>query len=91
MDAIAQANIFQHLRRARFAPFGIDSGIDEWQLDITQRRRSWQKVKRLKHEADFPIANGCELVVVHFRNVLAVELVAARSRGIETTEHVHQR
>jgi hypothetical protein len=36
MNSIAQAYICQHLGRACFAPFGIDPGIDERQLDVTQ-------------------------------------------------------
>ena len=45
----------------------------------------------MKHKTDLAIANGCELVVIHFGDALAVELVAAGSRRIETTKHVHQR
>ena len=45
----------------------------------------------MKHETDLAIANGRELVVIHFGDALAVELVAAGSRRIEATQHVHER
>ena len=45
----------------------------------------------MKNEPDFAIANRGQLVVVHFRDILAVELVAAGARGIEAAEHVHER
>src|SRR6266542_4313545 len=91
MHAIAEADVCQHLRRTFHATFGLDTRINERQLDVAQRCRSREKVERLKHEADLAIANGRELVVIHFGNALAVELIAARSRRIETTEHVHKR
>ena len=36
MNAIAQANIVQRLRRAFLARFGIDAGVNQRQLDIAQ-------------------------------------------------------
>src|SRR6516225_11731225 len=91
MNAIAQTDVCQHLHRAFHTTLGFDSGVNERQLDIPQRCRSREKVERLKHETDLAIANGSELVVVHFGNGLAVKLVAARRRRTEATEHVHQR
>ena len=45
----------------------------------------------MKHETDLAIANGRELVIIHFGNILAVKLITAGSRSIETTKHVHER
>ena len=45
----------------------------------------------MEYETNLAIANGSELVVVHLGNVFAIELVAAGSRCIKTTEHVHER
>jgi hypothetical protein len=45
----------------------------------------------LKYETNLAIANGSKLVVIHLGNVLAIELVAARTRCIKATEHVHER
>src|SRR5437763_16441029 len=53
--------------------------------------RPWQKIARSEHKPDLSIANGRQPVVIHFGNVFAVELIAARARGIETTEHIHER
>src|SRR6266478_9731142 len=91
MNAITQADICQHLGRAFLASFGLDTSINERQLDVTQRCCSRQKVECLKNKSDLAITNGRELVVIHFGNVFAVELIAARGRSIETTEHVHKR
>src|SRR5207244_11933377 len=86
-----QAAVCQHIRRAYQTTFGLDTRINERQLNVTQRCRSREKVERLKHETDLAIANGRELVVIHFGNAFAVEFIAAGSRRIETTEHVHKR
>src|SRR5947209_19282699 len=91
MNAIAQAHVCQYLGRAFYTPLGLNARVDERQLHITQGCRSGQKIEGLKHETDLAIANGRKLVVIHFGDVLAIELVAAGGRGIETTEHVHER
>jgi hypothetical protein len=68
-----------------------NTAVDQWQFDIVQRRRARQEVERLKHEADLLIANAGQLVVIHFRNVFAVQPVLALRRRVETSDQVHQR
>src|SRR6266850_1138635 len=54
--------------------------------DVDRRKVHW-----VCDEADLAIANGSKLVVIHLGNVFAAELVAAGTRCIEATEHVHER
>src|SRR5213592_405871 len=55
MNAIAQADVRQHLRRPFHATFWLDTRINERQLDVAQRCRSRKKVEGLKHETDLAI------------------------------------
>src|SRR6266568_6634715 len=91
MDSVAQANIDKYLGRAFFARFRIHSCVDEWKLNVAQTGGAREQVKCLKNEADLPISNGREFVIVHGRDVLAVKLVTSGSGGVEATKHVHER
>ncbi len=70
--------------------FGI-ARVDERQLDVVQRRRARQQVEGLEHEADLAVADRGELVVVHLRDDLAAQHVAALARRVEAADQVHQR
>ena len=91
MDAVAQANIDKCLGRAFFARFRLHSRVDEWKLNVAQTSGAREQVKCLENEADFPISNRREFVIVHGRYVLAVKLVTSGSGGVEATKHVHER
>src|SRR5437667_7992173 len=91
MDAVAQANIDKCLSRAFFARFRIHSCVNEWKLNVAQTGGAREQVKCLKNEADLPIPNRREFVIVHSRDVLAVKLVTSGSGGVEATKHVHER
>src|SRR5262249_51634749 len=91
MNTVTKTHVRQYLGRAFYAPLGLDAGIDERQLDITQGCRSREKIESLKDETDLAIANGRKLVVIHFGDVFPVKLVSAGSRSIEATKHVHER
>src|SRR4026208_128295 len=75
---------FMSLRRA-------DATVNQRQFDVVQRRSAREQIEGLKNETDFLVANACELVVVHLRDVLAVEPVFTLRRSIETADQVHQR
>src|SRR5215217_2242782 len=75
---------FMSLRRT-------NTTVNQRQLDIVQRSRAREQIERLENETDFLIANTSKLVVVHLRDVLAVEPVFTLARSIETADQVHQR
>ena len=50
-----------------------------------------KQIERLKHETDLFVADARQLVVVHSRNFLIVQRVAAFAGRIETADQVHQR
>src|ERR1051325_5278510 len=67
------------------------AGIDQRQLDVVQRVGAGQQVERLKHEADFLVANARQLVVLEVAHLLAVQPVLAARRRVETADQVHER
>src|SRR6266576_6363044 len=91
MDAVTQANIDKCLSRTFFARFRLHSRVDEWKLNIAKTSGTREQVKCLENEADLPISNRREFVIVHGRYVLAVKLVTSGSGGVEATKHVHER
>ena len=74
-----------------FAVLAIHAGVDERQLDVVQRAGAGQQVEGLEHEADFLVADAGELVVVHFADQVAVEVVQAGGGRIQAADQVHQR
>src|SRR5678815_6057616 len=76
----------RHLMSLRRA----NTTINQRQLDVVQRGGAREQIERLKNETDFLVANASKLVVVHLRNVLAVEPVFALARSIETADQIHQ-
>src|SRR6266699_4645920 len=91
MNAVAQANIDKYLGCAFFARFRIHSGVDEWKLNVAQTGGAREQIKCLKNEANFPISNRREFVIVHGCHVLAAKLVTSGSGSVEATKHVHER
>src|SRR5215212_291290 len=74
---------FMSLRRA-------DASVNQRQLNVVKRSRARKQIESLKNKADFLVANACKFVVVHFRDVLAIEPVLTLTRRIETADQVHQ-
>src|SRR5882762_10799361 len=65
--------LFSHL-----VPLGSwDAAIDQRQLNVVQGRGPSEEVESLEHKPDFLVANSRQLVVVHLRNVLAVQPILA--------------
>jgi hypothetical protein len=91
MNPITQTNIDKDLGGAILARLRFDACVDEWQFDVPQTGRAREQIECLKNKTNLAIPNCREFVIVHLGNVLAVKLISARRRRIETTEHVHER
>src|SRR5438067_9079116 len=90
LQAVAQTDIAQTLRRSFFACLGIDSGVDQRQFDVAQAGGTRKQIKGLENKPDLMVPDRGQLVIVHRGHVLSVELVTARAGGVEATEHVHE-
>ena len=67
------------------------AGVDQRQLDVVERGRARQQVEGLEDEPDLLVPDAGQVVVVHRRDFLAVEQVAALRRRVEAADQVHQR
>jgi hypothetical protein len=65
--------------------------VEQWELDVVERRRSRQQVEALEHEPNLPVADLGKLILRHLGHILTVQDVLPRGRAIETPEDVHQR
>src|SRR4051812_5337457 len=90
VQPITETDITECLFSTVRTSFGIDAGVDQWQLDVFQTGGAGEQIERLEDEADFMIPDCGELVVIHLRNVLAAKKITARTRRIEATKHVHE-
>ena len=91
--ALAEADRFQGSHGARVAlrRFHRLVRIEQWQLDIVERRGASQQVESLKHEPDLVVPHFGKLVAAELGDVAAVEEILAARRMIEAAEDVHQR
>ncbi len=71
--------------------FRANAAVHQRQLDVGQRRLAGQQLKVLEDEADLAVADIGELIIVHVRDVFAIQLVAAARGRVEAPHHVHQR
>ena len=90
VDAVSQTDLCQGLERHSFAFLVGEAGINQRQFDVAQRVGARQEVERLENETDFLVPNPGELVVIHLADVNTIQLVEARSRGVQTTQEIHQ-
>ena len=91
VDAVTKPDAVQRVQ-SNFAPlFRADPRIDQRQLDIVQGIGARQQIERLKNEADLPISNLGQLIIVHLAHVRAVELVTSGAGRIQAADQVHQR
>src|SRR5206468_9282604 len=67
------------------------AAVEQRQLHVVERRGPRQQVEALKHEADFLVADGRELILRHARDVLAVEEIQSGGRLVEAPDDVHER
>ena len=67
-----------------------NTAVDQRQLDVMQRGRARQQIERLKYKANFLIANTRQLVVIHLRNILAVEPVLTLRSRVQAADQIHQ-
>ena len=89
--AARQLDLVERGLRARLPIRRRHTGIDERQLDVVERRRARQQVESLEDEPDFLVADARQLVVVHPRDLLVVQQIAALARRVEAADEVHQR
>ncbi len=80
LQPVAQPDGFQRLAGPLTPLARTHAGVDQRLLDVVDGRRAAQQVERLEDEADFPVANLGQLVVVQLLDVHAVQLVRARRR-----------
>src|SRR5205085_11795759 len=87
---VGEPDFLQRPRGRFLARLRIYTSVNQWELNIPQARRTRQQVEGLKDKTDLTVANFRQFVVVHFRHVLAIEVVMAGGRRIETAQHVHE-
>ncbi|MBA7568093.1 hypothetical protein ES708_09814 [subsurface metagenome] len=76
----------------------VNTGVNQGEFHIPQGRGTRQEIKRLEDEADFPVPDGGQLVVIHLDNLVALhvtdqfpfKLVAPLGGGIEATDDIHE-
>ena len=89
-DPVGELDPLERLERAR-APDGAgDTGVDERQLHVVQRRGSRQQVEGLEDEPDLLVADARQLVVLHLPHLLTVEQVTASAGRVQAPDQVHQ-
>ena len=66
-------------------------GVNERQGHILEGRVARHEVERLEDEANPPVPDVGQGVVVKGAHILPSEAVTARCWGVQATEHVHQR
>ena len=69
MDAVGQTDLGERIERHCLAFLVGEAGVNERQLDVTQRVGARQQVERLENETDFPVPDPGELVVIHLAGV----------------------
>ena len=91
MHPVRQPHARQRVQR-HLPPFlGTHAGIHQRQLHIPQRIRPRQQIEGLENEADFPVPDLRQLVVIHLADVRAVQFIQARRGRVQAAQQVHQR
>ena len=90
MHAGAQAHRVERFFGPRFPLPARQARIDERQLDVLDGVRAREEVERLEDEADLLVADLRQLVVVHRRDLAALQVVRAGRRRVEASDQVHQ-
>src|SRR5215211_2509096 len=84
MSALCESDALEQLVGARC---GASRSLElEWDLDVLTRGECRYELKALEHESHFLAAKLCPLVLVHLREVVAIENDLAVSGCIETSE-----
>ena len=91
IHTIAKSNLLEHGRCLCAACLRVHAGVNEWKLNVVQRRCSWQEIERLKNETNLLIAYVREFIIVQLANFLTVQPVLTGCWRIETTDQVHER
>src|SRR5690242_17573356 len=88
--AMREADSVQRLFRTSVAFRQRHLRVDQRQLDVLGRRRAFEQVEALEHEADELIAYFRELDARQLRHVTPAEQVAAARGRVEAPEQVHE-
>ena len=91
LSAVGEADGGKHFLCPLQALAPLYPRIDERKSDIIERRNARKQIEVLKDEADLLVARECQRIIAEPCDFLAVELVRALRRTVETAENVHQR
>ena len=89
--AVGEPDRRDRLERARPALGAAHARVDQRQLDVPQHRRAGDQVEALEDQADLPVPDVRQLIVVEIADVDPVEQVPAVRRRVEAADQVHQR
>src|SRR3954452_3823864 len=64
--------------------------VEQGQLHIFKGGSAGEKIKALKNEPEFAVANVGQLISIEAGNVEAIEQVTAARRTIEAAEQIHE-
>jgi len=86
----ADPSALQRLLGFFHAFFGRRTVIDQRQFDVVKSCRAWQQIESLKYEADFPIANVSQFVIIQIADQSSRQPVAPCTWRIQAADKVHQ-
>src|SRR5271170_1573378 len=91
MHAVAQTDSPQGGLGALDTLSGVRAVINQWQFDVMQSRSASQQIEGLKNEANLPVANPGQFVIIQVANQVPVEPIFAFTGSIEAADQIHQR
>ena len=90
LNTVAELNALESLDGPLPSFVCRDAGVDEWKLDVVQRRRAWEEIEGLKDEADLAVPDAGELVLILVGNESATQPVLAGCWSVEAADEIHQ-
>ncbi len=91
VQALSQADLLQTLERTGLAFGTRHTRIQQRQFHVVLCSGARQQIELLKHKADEPIADGCELIPVHGVDRLASQPITPAAGLIKTSHQIHER
>ena len=90
VHAVGQADLGNGLQCNLPPLVGGYAGVNQRQLHVVQRIRTWQQIEGLKHKANFAVADFRQLIVVHLADQNPVEFILPGRGRVEAADQVHQ-
>src|SRR5450756_2364852 len=92
VHAILESNTLQQFMGTSSFVSSADHmcGIGAWKKNILQSSQLRQQVVCLKHESYVPIANTGKIIRSELGNIMVLETIRTRGRGVQTSEYMHQ-